>query len=133
MTWISIFISHPTIYVTMQYIWCQYSDDLERLQKTFVKLILKKEYVNYEKALLKLNLDTLASRREKISLKFANDGIINNTLTDLLIKRRENNSNIREVKKQETYNVNFANTDRLKQSTIIYLQNLLNQEKLKKK
>ena len=66
-------------------------------------------------------------------MKFANDGIINNTLTDLLIKRRENNSNIREVKKQETYNVNFANTDRLKQSTIIYLQNLLNQEKLKKK
>ena len=102
-------------------------------QKTFVKLILKKEYVNYENALLKLNLDTLASRREKISLKFANDGIINNTLTDLLIKRRENNSNIREVKKQETYNVNFANTDRLKQSTIIYLQNLLNQEILKKK
>ena len=111
----------------------QNSDDLERLQKTFVKLILKKEYNNYENALLKLNLDTLASRRKKISLKFANDGIMNNTLTDLLMKKRENNTNIREVKKEEKYNVQFANTDRLKNSTIIYLQNLLNQEKFKKK
>ena len=58
------------------------SDDLERLQKTFAKLILKQEYVSYENALVKLNLDTLTSRRETISLKFAKDGIKYKTLTD---------------------------------------------------
>ena len=36
-------------------------DDLERLQKTFTKLILKREYESYEKALVKLNLDTLVN------------------------------------------------------------------------
>ena len=104
------------------------SDDLERLQKTFAKLILKKEYVDYENALLKLNLDTLAYRREQISLKFAKDGIKYNTLNDLLFKNEKENNLIREAKNHETYNVNFANTERTRKSTIIYLQNLLNKE-----
>ena len=102
------------------------SDDIERLQKTFVKLILKHEYDNYDNALLKLNLDTLESRREKISLKFANDGIKFGTLDDLLLKKQ--NVHFREAKAQETYNVEFANTERLRKSTVINLQNLLNKK-----
>ena len=102
------------------------SDDIERLQKTFVRLILKHEHDNYDNALLKLNLDTLESRREKISLKFANDGIKFGTLDDLLLKKQ--NVLFREAKAQETYNVEFANTERLRKSTVINLQNLLNKK-----
>ena len=104
------------------------SDDLERLQKTFAKLILKQEYDSYENALIKLNLDTLASRREAISLKFANDGIEHNTLNDLLKKNRRK-CKYREVKKQEIYGIKHANTERLRKSTVIYLQSILNKKK----
>ena len=82
----------------------------------------------YDNALLKLNLDTLAYRREQISLKFAKDGIKYNTLNDLLFKNENENNLIQEVKNHETYNVNFANTERTRKSTVIYLQNLLNKE-----
>ena len=101
---------------------------MERLQKTFAKLILRQEYVNYENALLKLNLDSLASRREAMSLKFANDGIESNTLNDLLIRNRQK-SKFREVKQQEIFRVQYANTERLKKSTVIQLQNQLNKKK----
>ena len=59
------------------------SDDLERTQKTLTKLLLKEE--SYENALVKLNLDELAKRREKISLKSAKDCVKFNTMNDLLI------------------------------------------------
>ena len=64
------------------------SDDLERTQKSFVKLVLKNHYSTYEEGLEKLNLDTLSDRREKISLKFAQDGVKFETFTDLLKKRK---------------------------------------------
>ena len=65
------------------------SVDLERTQKTFAKLILKDEYENYTKALLKLNLDTQADRRENMSLKFAKNGLKFNTLADLITKKEK--------------------------------------------
>ena len=37
-------------------------EDLERCQKIFTKLVLKDKYLNYEDALIKLNLDCLHSR-----------------------------------------------------------------------
>ena len=51
-------------------------------------MVLKNKYKNYGDGLEKLNLDTLADRREKMSLKFAKDGIKNHTLTDILNKNR---------------------------------------------
>ena len=47
------------------------SQDIERVQNSAVRIILKEEYNNYEDALDILNLETLSERREKISLKFA--------------------------------------------------------------
>ena len=41
-------------------------NDIERVQKSAVKLILKEKYENYESALKLLNLDTLFKRREKL-------------------------------------------------------------------
>ena len=101
------------------------SDDLEWTQKSFVKLVLKNHYSTYEEGLEKLNLDTLSDRREKISLKFAQDGVKFETFTDLL-KKKENILQC-ETRYKNEYEIQFANTERLKKSSVIFLQKLMNQ------
>ena len=45
--------------------------DLERVQKTAVKIIRKNSYNGYKKSLMKLDMETLNVRRKTLSLKFA--------------------------------------------------------------
>ena len=102
-------------------------DDLERTQKSFVKLILGNQFKSdyegsYENALMKLNLQSLEERREELCLKFAKNCIKNNKLTDLFPE----NENQHCLRNPEKYNVLHAYTERLKNSSIIYMQNLLN-------
>ena len=47
------------------------SNSIERVQKSALQIILESNYVSYEGALQKLNLESLRSRREKLCLKFA--------------------------------------------------------------
>ena len=105
------------------------TNDLERTQKTFCKLVLKEKYKDYENALNLLNIESLQKRREVLTLKFAKNGIKLNNLKDLL-PEQENLRNI-ETRHQDKYKVNFANTDRLKNSSIISMQNLLNHDDAK--
>ena len=51
------------------------TNDLERTQKTFAKLALQNKYTTYEEALVKLNLVSLADRRQQLCLNFAKSGI----------------------------------------------------------
>ena len=106
-------------------------NDLERTQKTFCKLVLKEKYKNYEHSLIQLNLDTLKQRRNFLNLKFAKSGIKYKKLDDLL-PEQEKRDNIK-TRNQEKYKVNFANTGRLKKSSIITMQNLLNDDAFKEK
>ena len=46
-------------------------NDLERVQKSALKLILDDKYQGYKKALLKLDIESLSDRREKLCLNFA--------------------------------------------------------------
>ena len=46
-------------------------EDLERVQKTSLKIILGPKYNNYEKALNLLELESLQDRRESLCLRFA--------------------------------------------------------------
>ena len=50
-------------------------DDLERVQKSALKVILKDKYLNYESALQQLNIESLFDRRESLCLKFARKGL----------------------------------------------------------
>ena len=101
-------------------------EDMERTQKTFCKLLLQEKYVNYENALMKLDLLSLEKRRESLCLKFAKSGIQNEKLDDLFPKKsREHNMKTRNTNE---YNVNFANTERLKKGSIITMQNYLNDD-----
>ena len=105
------------------------TEDLERTQETFCKLILKHNYQDYEHSLNILNLDSLKQRRQFLSLKFAKSGIKSDKLGDLL-PTQEKRDNI-QTRNHEKYKVNFAHTGRLKKSSIISMQNLLNDDAAK--
>ena len=98
------------------------SSDLKRVQKSAMKIILNDNYSTYENALAKLGLESLESRREDLCLNFWTK---NKKLAHMFPE------NIRphgmSTRHEEKYKVQFANTDRLKNSPIIYMQNLLNQ------
>ena len=104
-------------------------DDLERMQKTFAKLVLRQNYKSYENSLLRLNLDCLDTRRNALCLKFAQAGIKNRKIDDLFPM----NEKLHQMKTRvnDQYRVQFANTDRLKNSSIITMQKMLNEKKKK--
>ena len=46
-------------------------NDIERVQKSALKVILKHDYSDYQNALVKLGMKSLKDRRDELSLKFA--------------------------------------------------------------
>ena len=74
--------------------------------------------------MLKLNLQTLEQRRKYLCLNFAKSSIENKTLNDLFPE----NDQTRKTRHTEKYKVSYANTDRMRKSSIIYMQNLLNED-----
>ena len=46
-------------------------DDLERVQKSALKIILQDKYRTYKQGLAQLNLETMVDRRENLCLNFA--------------------------------------------------------------
>ena len=104
---------------------CQNIKDLERTQKTFVKLILEEDYETYQKALKLLHLETLEARRKTLSLSFIKRSLADGKLRDLFPVRKKHHT--MQTRKQEKYKVTHAHTDRFKNSPIITLQKLLNE------
>ena len=100
------------------------TDDLERTQKSFCKIALQENYTSYKSALLKLDMETLQERRENLQLKFAKSGIKYEKLNDLLPETKRVSKT--ETRNQENFKVDFANTERLKKSSIITMQRKLN-------
>ena len=71
-------------------------NNLERTQKTFLKLILEEDYKNYENALCISQLETLDKRRKDITLRFAETSIADGLLTDLFpIRNKSQNMKTR--------------------------------------
>ena len=99
-------------------------NDLERVQKTALKVILGDQYKSYENALNLLNFETLSDRREKLCLTFALRSSKHPKMGKMFpLNDKTHNMGIR---KQQKFKVQNAHTDRLKDSAIIYMQNLLN-------
>ena len=100
--------------------------DLERVQKSAVRVILGYKYTNYQQGLNILNLETLNKRRTKLCLRFAKECLKNekvkkffpiNTSKHKMKKRRKKQF------KQMTYK-----TERYKKSSLPYMRKLLNKE-----
>ena len=99
--------------------------DLERTQKTFCKLVLGEKYTSYFEALFFLNLETLKTRRKRLTLRFTKQSLADGKLRDLFpIRRKEHTMGTR---RNEKYKVFKANTNRYRNSPIISMQRLLNE------
>ena len=106
----------------------QNSDDLERVQKNAFRIILKNDYQNYTKALIKLDMEKLCDRRERLCLSFAKN-CVNNPRTTHMFPRNFKSHDM-QTRNPEKFLVQHALNDRLKDSPIIYMQNLLNAHKV---
>ena len=100
-------------------------NDLERVQKVALRLILGQNYVSYANALYLANLETLKTRRVQLSKRFAYKCTQNELLCDMF-PLSEHNVNTRYPEK---YLVTKARTNRLAISAIPTMQRQLNKMK----
>ena len=100
--------------------------DLERVQKNALRNILKENYTTYEEALKSLNIDTLYERREKLMLTFGKK-CLNLEQTKYLFPPSRK-THCMETRHKEKYEVCHSNTERLKNSTVPYIQRMLNKK-----
>ena len=106
-------------------------NDLERVQKVALKLILQENYQSYENALNMLDLDTLKDRREYLCLKFARKSLKNPKMKALFPPNIKEHT--METRDEEHFKVFFSNTNRYRDSPIIYMQTLLNNDVKRRK
>ena len=98
--------------------------DLERVQKSALKVILRDEYKSYKDALKILNIESLFERRELLCLKFAKKGLkLTNFKNMFPIQVAKHSMEKRILNK---YKVNSAKTERYFRSSIPYMQRKLN-------
>ena len=102
------------------------STDLERIQKTCLKIILGDNYINYPAALEMTGLDSLFDRREARCLKFALKSLKHPIQSKKFPPNRNLSNENPEVRNREHFHVNFARTQQYKKSAIPYCQRLLN-------
>ena len=100
-------------------------EDIERVQKVAFRIILKESYDSYEDALNFLDLEKLQVRRLELCLRFAKKCLKNEKTATMFPLNRNYNSRVRS---SEKYEVNFAHNNRLRDSSIPFLQRLLNED-----
>ena len=97
------------------------AEDLERVQKSAVKLILGEKYENYEEGLIKANLDSLKDRRELLCQKFASKYVSSDISRVKNMFQVKKHFHPMKIRNNEKFDVKFANTERLKKSSIPYM------------
>jgi hypothetical protein len=96
---------------------------IERVQKSAFSIILGQNYNSYDSALQALNMETLSSRREALSIKFAKKAA-QHPRHSTWFEPQPQASNTRSVKLQ--YKPVYYRTERFKNSPVPYLTSLLN-------
>ena len=89
-----------------------------------MKLISNEKYKTYKNALEVLQIESLSDCREKLCVSFANRAPTHPKFKHMFPKN--NKTHQIGTRKQEKFKVQHAHTDRLKDSSIIFMQNLLN-------
>ena len=97
---------------------------LERIQKTCLRVILGEMYISYEAALEMSGLKTLKQRREIRCLKFSTK-CLNHPKNQRIFPRNDRRFG-QNLHTREAFEVNWARTQKYKQSAIPYCQRLLN-------
>ena len=99
-------------------------NDLERVQKSALKVILGEKYISYRHALDVMRMDSLERRRQNLCLKFAKQCIKNEKLRNIFPRNQKDHS--MEKRSGEKFIVKKAFTERYKRSAIPSMQRLLN-------
>ena len=77
-------------------------NDLERVQKSATKIILKNRFQGYQNALIRLELKTLSEKREELCLNFAIKCTNNSKLSSMLSDESPENSEISLILESDT-------------------------------
>ena len=109
---------------------CENKNDLERIQKSALRVILGNDYKDYSSALNQLGLLTLEERRNNLCLNFAKKCTKSEKIKHIFPLNEQKHK--MKTRKKEKYKVQIAKTDRLKKSAIINMQHLLNDEEAKR-
>ena len=98
-------------------------NNIERVQKAALHIILGQEYQGYSGALQKCNLEKLADRRVKLCKTFATKTAKNPKFNWFKKNKSETNTRI----KRPVYKPVYCKTKRFENSPISYLTRLLNE------
>ena len=104
--------------------------DIERIQKTVLKVLLQEDYISYTNACNIMMTTSLEQRRENLSLKFALSCLSNPKHTHLFKQRQSQFYNIRNIR---SYEEPYCTSKRHYSSPIPYLTRLLNEHFKKSK
>ena len=100
------------------------TNDIERVQKNVVRMILGKRFTNYEEGLTFLELETLVERREKLCLTFALKCLASHKYKDWFQLTPKTDNYLRETRKLLEPQ---CQTDRYRNSPKVYLTRILNE------
>ena len=100
------------------------SNDLERVQKTCMKIIFVEQYKGNKNSLNTLGLTNLSERRELLCLNFAQKCTQNEKMKKMFPLKYKNH--VMNTRKGEKFQVNHAKTEKFKKSAIIQMQHMLN-------
>ena len=101
------------------------SNYIERVQKIALKIILGDEYHEYDQALEICGLESMFTRRQKLCVKFGRKCLQSERHRHLFPEAEPVDVHLR---RREPYHVNLALTERYRNSSIPYIQRLLNDE-----
>ena len=104
-------------------------NDLERVQKSAMKIILKEKYQDYESALKQVNIESLHDRREFICFKFSKKALRLEQFKKMFPVQKNLHGMVKRNTKK--YKENLARTERYKRSSIPSMQRLLNKHEKK--
>ena len=104
--------------------------DLERVQKSALRVILGDKYISYQNALDVMKMDSLEARRQHLCLKFAKQCIKNEKLRNMFPRNQSNHR--MEMRSGEKFVVKKAKTERYRKSAIPCMQRLLNDSEKEK-
>ena len=102
------------------------SNDIERIQKTSLRIILQDQYQFYENALEKSRLPTLSQRREKLMLNFAKKCLQNERTSNMFTEKKN-----KLTRHTEAFEVPFARTERYRKSSMPTMTRMLNEDSKK--
>ena len=87
------------------------SEDLERVQKNAMYIIMKDTYTGYQNALKSLGLQTLSDRRRELCLRIALKCVKDGKNSDIFPLNPGNHK--LKTRNKQKYKIQFANTGRL--------------------